>query len=179
MHDMRQALLMQVRSFSSNNIRFTDLFFRRCRYRKSHLSQSRVHSNCVSIQTYSLLQTFFCCMAKYPELQKKAQEELDTIVGPDRMPTYDDYDSLFYVRAIFMECGRWLPVVPLSLPRRALEDDHYKGYFIPEGTVIFAVSVAIFEVQYEWTHQLTRYDTRVEHLVSSPRLDKSAALLIP
>ena len=110
-------------------------------------------------------------MAKYPELQKKAQEELDTVVGLGRMPTYDDYDTLFYVRAIVMECGRWLPVVPLSLPRRALADDHYNGYFIPEGTVILAVSVANFDViQMATPSDKITYDTHVEHLVSPPCL---------
>ncbi|KAI0092433.1 CyP450 monooxygenase [Irpex rosettiformis] len=88
--------------------------------------------------TYSLIQTFFCCMASYPELQKRAREELDEVVGPDRLPTYEDYDSLPYIHAIFMECARWIPVVPLSLPRRALVDDHYEGYFIPKGTLILA-----------------------------------------
>ncbi|KAI0092432.1 CyP450 monooxygenase [Irpex rosettiformis] len=88
--------------------------------------------------TYSLIQTFFCCMAAHPELQKKAREELDMIVGTDRLPTYDDFDSLPYAQAIYMECSRWIPVVPLSIPRRALADDHYGGFFIPEGTVVLA-----------------------------------------
>lgn len=80
-------------------------------------------------------------MAAHPELQKKAREELDLVVGPDRMPSYDDYDSLPYIRAIFMECARWLPVVPISLPHRSITDDYYEGYFIPEGTVVMAVSI--------------------------------------
>ncbi|KAI0798709.1 cytochrome P450 [Irpex lacteus] len=88
--------------------------------------------------TYSIIQTFFCCMAAYPELQKRAREELDAVVGPDRLPTYDDFNSLPYIQAIFMECARWLPVLPLSFPRRAITDDYYEGYFIPEGTLIMA-----------------------------------------
>ena len=42
-------------------------------------------------------------MARYPDLQKRAREELDAVVGPDRLPTYDDSDSLPYVHAIVME----------------------------------------------------------------------------
>ena len=76
----------------------------------------------------------------HPEIQKKAREELDSVVGPDMLPTYEDYESLPYIRAIFMECARWLPVVPISLPHRAIADDYYEGYFIPEGTVVMAVS---------------------------------------
>ncbi|KAI0770762.1 putative CyP450 monooxygenase [Irpex lacteus] len=100
--------------------------------------------------TYSIIQTFFCSMAAHPELQKKAREELDLVVGPDRMPSYDDYDSLPYIRAIFMECARWLPVVPISLPHRSITDDYYEGYFIPEGTVVMANIWHIFRNPQEY-----------------------------
>ena len=82
-------------------------------------------------------------MARYPDLQKRAREELDAVVGPDRLPTYDDSDSLPYVHAIVMECSRWLPVIPLSMPRRTLTDDYFEDYFIPKGTLIIAVSLDI------------------------------------
>ena len=82
-------------------------------------------------------------MAKHPELQKRAREELDRVVGPDRLPTYDDYNSLPYIQAIFMECARWLPILPLTSPRLSRADDYYEGYFIPQDTVIIAVSTRI------------------------------------
>jgi cytochrome P450 len=66
---------------------------------------------------------------------------LDMVVGPDRLPTFDDCDSLPYIQAIIMECSRWLPVVPLSLSHGVIQDDYYNGYFIPKGTVIVPVSV--------------------------------------
>lgn len=78
-------------------------------------------------------------MATNPEVQQKAKKELDLVVGPDRLPTYDDYDFLPYIRAIFMECARWLPVVPISIPHRVTADEYYKEYFIPAGTIILAV----------------------------------------
>ena len=92
-------------------------------------------------QTYSLLQTFLCAMAMHPECQKRAREELDVVVGPNRLPTFDDYDALPYIQAIIMECSRWLPVVPMGHPHRAIKDGYYDGYFIPEGTVIMIVSM--------------------------------------
>ena len=78
-------------------------------------------------------------MVSYPEVLHHAQRSLDDVCK-DRLPTFDDYESLPYIRAIFMECARWLPVVPISLPHRAITDDYYEGYFIPEGTVVMAVS---------------------------------------
>lgn len=39
-------------------------------------------------------------MAMFPEVQKKAQEELDRVIGPGRLPDYGDINSLPYVRVI-------------------------------------------------------------------------------
>ncbi len=91
------------------------------------------------LQTYSLLQTFFCAMAMSPEIRKKAQEELELVVGLDRLPSYEDQEDLPYIQAVYLECVRWLPVVPLGIAHRLITDDYYNGYFIPEGTVIVPV----------------------------------------
>ena len=93
-------------------------------------------------QTYSTIQTFFCNLATNPDIQKKAQVELDLVVGPDRLPTFDDYDSLPFIQAIFLECLRWLPVVPLGIPHRSTEDDCYNGYFTPAGTCVITVRLS-------------------------------------
>ena len=76
----------------------------------------------------------------HPEIQTKAQCELDGIVGKGRLPDFDDYDSLPYVNAILLECLRWIPVLPLGLSHQLMADDYYEGYFIPEGTIIVPVS---------------------------------------
>ncbi|OJT11861.1 O-methylsterigmatocystin oxidoreductase [Trametes pubescens] len=77
-------------------------------------------------------------MACYPEVQLKAREELDAVVGPNRLPTFEDRDSLPYLTAVAKECLRWQSVVPLGIPHRSLADDEYKGYFIPAGSAIIA-----------------------------------------
>ncbi|KAJ6588208.1 cytochrome P450 [Mycena capillaripes] len=82
--------------------------------------------------------TFILAMLHTPEVQKNAQEELDRVVGTDRLPTYADQDALPYINAIVKESLRWELVIPLGVPHRAIQDDIYKGYFIPEGTVIIA-----------------------------------------
>jgi cytochrome P450 len=53
-------------------------------------------------------------MAMYPDVQKKAQAELDTVIGRDRLPDLDDLDSLPYINAIVKETLRWQPVVPMG-----------------------------------------------------------------
>lgn len=53
-------------------------------------------------------------MTCYPEAQKKAQEELDRVVGTDRLPIFADRDDLPYVEALVTEIFRWNPVAPLG-----------------------------------------------------------------
>ena len=53
-------------------------------------------------------------MVRYPDVQRKAQQELDAVVKGDRMPTMADYDRLPYIRAIVSECLRWNPIGPLG-----------------------------------------------------------------
>lgn len=77
-------------------------------------------------------------MTLHPEVQKKAQLEIDTIVGGDRLPTYADREHLPYVNALVLEVLRSHPVGPLGLPHRVLEDDVYEGYHIPRGTLVIA-----------------------------------------
>ena len=88
------------------------------------------------LQTFSTVLTFFAAMTMFPEVQKKAQEELMAIVGPNRLPEYEDESSLPYVRAIAKECLRWRSVVPLGVPHRVLEEDEYRGFRIPKGAVV-------------------------------------------
>lgn len=90
------------------------------------------------MQTLSTMLTFFLAMSLYPEDQKKAQAELDNIVGPDRLPDFSDRDKLVYLNALLKECARWLNVAPLGMSHTTLEDDEYKGYFIPAGTTLLA-----------------------------------------
>ena len=75
-------------------------------------------------------------MSLYPDIQKKAQAEVDTVVGPCRMPDFSDSASLVYVNAVIKETLRWHSVVPLGVPHSTVADDELHGYFIPAGTVV-------------------------------------------
>ncbi|KAJ7252937.1 cytochrome P450 [Mycena rebaudengoi] len=87
---------------------------------------------------FSSALTFILAMLHTPEVQKKAQEELDRVVGPDRLPTFTDKKSLPYISAILKESLRWESVIPLGVPHRVMKDDTYQGYSIPAGTIIIA-----------------------------------------
>ncbi|KAF7977287.1 hypothetical protein HWV62_4249 [Athelia sp. TMB] len=93
--------------------------------------------------TVSLLGTFVFAMMKYPEVQRKAQMELDSVVGANRLPTFEDMSALPYLNAIIKECHRWQVTVPFAIPHMLTEDDVYKGYFLPKGTMVMPNSWAI------------------------------------
>ncbi|KAF7420894.1 hypothetical protein PC9H_011412 [Pleurotus ostreatus] len=106
--------------------------------------------NCAAISfaagsdtTVSTLQTFFLAMAMFPEAQKKAQAEIDAIVGHTRFPTFADRPALLYLEALIMEISRWNTVSPLALPHASTSDDEYDGYFIPKGTIVMANTWAL------------------------------------
>ncbi|KAL1663426.1 cytochrome P450 [Schizophyllum commune] len=82
----------------------------------------------------SLLQTLVWILVEHPEVQKKAQEELEGVI--DGLPTYDDAGSLPYVQAMIKEIHRQYVVAPLNAPHAATGDIEYKGYILPKGSVI-------------------------------------------
>ncbi|TFK53763.1 cytochrome P450 [Heliocybe sulcata] len=82
------------------------------------------------------LGVFFVAMVLHPDVQKKAQEEIDRVVGDDRLPNYDDRESLPYVEALYREVLRWRPALPLSISHATTEEDVYEGFFIPKGTTV-------------------------------------------
>ncbi|KAI0295332.1 CyP450 monooxygenase [Multifurca ochricompacta] len=88
--------------------------------------------------TMSSLSTFVLAMILYPEVQRKAQVEVDSITCGSRLPDFSDFDELPYVNAILKEVLRWHPVAPLASPHRVMEDDVYEGHFIPAGSTIMA-----------------------------------------
>ncbi|CAK4033461.1 O-methylsterigmatocystin oxidoreductase [Lecanosticta acicola] len=86
--------------------------------------------------TASMLTAFVQAMAAYPEIQRKAQAQIDSVIGSDRSPTWRDYQSLPYVAQCVKETMRWRPVTPLAFPHALTEDDWIDGMFLPKGTVV-------------------------------------------
>ncbi|KAI3608805.1 cytochrome p450 [Moniliophthora roreri] len=75
-------------------------------------------------------------MIAFPEAQRKAQDELDRVIGRGRIPTLDDMDNLPYMRAVVKEVLRWRPASPMGVLHATLEDDIYEGYYIPKGCLV-------------------------------------------
>ncbi|PWY89157.1 cytochrome P450 [Aspergillus heteromorphus CBS 117.55] len=86
--------------------------------------------------TVSTLSTFYLAMALHPDVQQKAHEELDRVLGPYTLPSFADRERLPYINAIVKESLRWHPVAPMGIPHLCTQDDIYEGYLIPKGAVV-------------------------------------------
>ncbi|KAF4599322.1 hypothetical protein EYR40_006414 [Pleurotus pulmonarius] len=86
--------------------------------------------------TVSALAFFILAVLHNPAALAKGQEEIDRVVGNDRLPDFGDEESLPYISAIVKEVLRWDSVTPIAIPHLSTTDDVYKGYFIPAGTMI-------------------------------------------
>ncbi|KAH7334824.1 cytochrome P450 [Rhizoctonia solani] len=86
--------------------------------------------------THVSLMSFVLAMVRHPEVQTRAQEEIDRVTSSERLPNMADRDSMPYVRCIIQEVLRWQLPLPLGVPRAMAEDDEYRGYFIPKGSIV-------------------------------------------
>ena len=71
-----------------------------------------------------------------PEVQQMLHQELDHVIGPDRLPEQGDKKNLPYVEATITETLRISSLVPLSVPHKATVDTSLQGYCVPKGTTV-------------------------------------------
>jgi hypothetical protein len=93
------------------DVNLTFICHRRRRYCKS-APIVKLRRHLISSQTVSSIYSFFLAMTLHPEVMKKAQAEIDAVVGSDRLPGFEDRENLPYVDALAKEVLRWNSVVP-------------------------------------------------------------------
>lgn len=89
-------------------------------------------------QTATTLSTFLLAMVLHPEVLRKAQAEIDRVVGGTRLPNVEDRASLPYVDCIIKEVYRWNCPAPSGIPHAMSRDEVLRGHNIARGTVIVA-----------------------------------------
>ncbi|KAG2021156.1 cytochrome P450 [Coprinopsis cinerea AmutBmut pab1-1] len=102
-------------------------------------------ARCTAVATYvggsdttgGTSQALFVALATNPHFQKRAQAEMDAVLGPCQLPKPDDVARLPYIQALTKEILRWFVVAPFALPHVIKDDDEFRGHFLPKGTVIF------------------------------------------
>lgn len=86
--------------------------------------------------TASSLNSLILALLKFPDVQRKAQEEIDNLTGSNRLPDFTDRANLPYTDAMVKEALRWFPVTPMGVVHVVDEDVTVKGYLIPKGAIL-------------------------------------------
>jgi cytochrome P450 len=83
------------------------------------------------------MMTFFLAMMVFPDVQKRAQDEIDRVIANGRLPKTADRERLPYIEAIMKETHRWHQVLPMCVPHMSVQEDICGlGYRIPKGAVL-------------------------------------------
>uniref|UniRef100_A0ABM5FT01 Cytochrome P450 1B1 n=1 Tax=Pogona vitticeps TaxID=103695 RepID=A0ABM5FT01_9SAUR len=96
------------------------------------------------------LQWLLIFLIRYPEVQTKLQEEIDKVVGRDRLPCAEDQPHLPYVMAFLYESMRFSSFVPVTIPHCTTVDTTLMGYHIPKDTVIFVNQWSVNHDPVKW-----------------------------
>ncbi|KAK2533735.1 cytochrome P450 2K4 [Columba guinea] len=100
------------------------------------------------------LQWSILLMMKYPEIQKKVQEEIGRNVKAGSWATYEDRKNMPFTNAVLHEVQRFITLLP-HVPRCTAVDTHFRGYFLPKGIIVIPslTSVLLDKTQWETPHQ--------------------------
>ncbi|KXN85014.1 O-methylsterigmatocystin oxidoreductase [Leucoagaricus sp. SymC.cos] len=98
----------------------------------------------LSETTISSMLTFILGMLLNPDSQRKAQEDIDSVVGNDRLVELSDLSRLRYLPAVVKETLRWNTPLPMGVPHYTTDEDEYNGYHIPKDCTILPNAHAVF-----------------------------------
>ncbi len=77
-------------------------------------------------------------MMLHPEVQTRVQQEIDAVVGRNRMPKLSNKQDMPYTEAVILELQRIGNIVPLGVPHRASRDTPFRGYTLPKDCFIIS-----------------------------------------
>ncbi|KAK3755591.1 hypothetical protein QZH41_017586, partial [Actinostola sp. cb2023] len=115
------------------------------------MTMSDIFSAGIETMSTCLLWTIIY-MVRNPEVQHLVHEELDKVIGQDRVPAMNDRQSLPYMEATVAEVLRFSSPVPLLFPHSTTVDTNLNGYFIPKDTVVLFNTWAIHHDTEKWSH---------------------------
>ncbi|MBN3310516.1 CP2BB protein, partial [Amia calva] len=118
----------------------------------------------------------FMLLTKYPHIQERVQCEIDSVVGGDRAPVMEDRQKLPLTEAVLSETQRLLDLVPLSVPHMATQDIAFKGYSIPQGTMILPILTSLLKDKQIWADP---YSFNPDHFLDSQGNYRSNPAFLP
>lgn len=109
------TLVSDTKQIVLRNYFLTKLFYSWFRYRAFlHIFRASGPSFSIAYKTVSLLMSWMLAMVLNPKVQACAQEEIDSVVGHTRLPSFKDRPKLPYIEAMLTETLRWGPITPLG-----------------------------------------------------------------
>ncbi|KAJ9549989.1 hypothetical protein OSB04_022532 [Centaurea solstitialis] len=99
-------------------------------------------------------------MMNQPQILKKAQQELETVVGKDNIVEESHINKLPYLYAIMKESLRLHPTLPLMVPHCPSESCVIGGYTVPKGSRVFVNAWAIHRDPEIWEKPLEFWPER-------------------
>ncbi|KAH7337656.1 cytochrome P450 [Rhizoctonia solani] len=86
--------------------------------------------------TAATMSNFIVAMMLHPDVARKAREEIDRVVGAERLPVMSDRADLPYLECVLSETLRWQPAAAMEVPHRVRQEDEYRGYRIPANSTL-------------------------------------------
>ncbi|PWA81920.1 cytochrome P450 [Artemisia annua] len=96
-------------------------------------------------------------MINEPTILKRAVEELDSVVGRNRLVEEKDLPELSYIKACLKEAFRLHPFAPFNAPHVSVKDTVVAGYFIPKGSHVLLSRAGLGRNSNVWTDPM-RFD---------------------
>ncbi|XP_043945731.1 cytochrome P450 2K1-like [Protopterus annectens] len=162
-HREVKKILVECKStLNPSDIRsFTEAFFVKQETEKTNNEATYFHDENLRFSTINLfgagtdttsttLRWGFLLMARYPEIQRIVQNEIDNIIGSLRPPSFKDRKNMPYCNAVIHEIQRYGNVVPMNLQHETSMDTHFRGYFFPKGTQVIPLLSSVLQDKTQW-----------------------------
>ncbi|KAB1274033.1 Cytochrome P450 2F3 [Camelus dromedarius] len=118
----------------------------------------------------------FLVLLKYPKVQARVQEEIDRVVGRERLPALEDRASMPYTDAVIHEVQRFADIIPMSLPHRVIRDTAFRGSLLPKGTDIITL---LNTVHCDPSQFLTPQEFNPDHFLDASQSFKKSPAFMP
>ncbi|XP_025735997.2 cytochrome P450 2C44-like isoform X2 [Callorhinus ursinus] len=100
----------------------------------------------------STLRLALLILLKHPEVESRVHEEIDKVVGRDRVPCMSDRAQMPYTDAVVHEVQRYINLIPSNLPHAVIQDTKFRQFFIPKGTTVFPLLSSVLYDSKEFTN---------------------------